>query len=410
MLGTTKKRRYSPGEVIFSQGDSGNCAFIIEMGRVEVFVTSDLEKVVLANLGVGEIFGEMSVLDGSPRSASAVALESAELAIVSNEAISERFEAADPIVRLLITMLLKHVRFSNRSVLNQTDVSRSVSRLLEADAIAKQKHEALDRLRLESDLKQGLQEGQFQLHFQPIVNMLDRQLVGFESLIRWHSPNRGLVRPDVFIGIAEETSLIVPIGRWVIEQACKHLSLFKKQLEKHRFPQALFMSINISGRQFQDPHFFNHLLEAIKETCTSPKDIKLEVTERTLMQGASALHMINKSRKLGFQVALDDFGTGYSSLSYLSRFEVDNLKVDQSFVRNMNKDRKVQVITKAIIDMAMGMGLPSIAEGIETEGDFETLKQMGCEFGQGYLFAKPLSYPQAISYLLKQKETYGFTG
>lgn len=361
----------------------------------------------LTTLGVGEIFGEMAVIDGSPRSASAVAVEPCELVVVSSEAISERIDSADPIVRLLISMLLKRMRFTNQSAKRLGD-EESPAQLLavdlvEADSISLQTAQALEKMRLESELKHALNEGQFALHYQPIVHLHNGYIAGFEALIRWSSSDRGLVRPDIFMGIAEETSLIVPIGKWVIEEACKALAAFDKQYGQSPECQKLFLSINISGRQFHDSNFFNHLLESVKEFDVDCRQLKLEVTERIFMEGPAAIHAIKKCRSLGFPVALDDFGTGFSSLSYLAQFEVDNLKVDQSFVRRMINDERTRVITQAIVAMANGLKVPVIAEGIETKEDHMALLDMDCCLGQGYLFSRPVPFDAAMALLKSSK-------
>ena len=401
------KRRYQKGEAIFSMGEKGDCAYIVETGRIEVFITTNTEKVVLTTLGVGEIFGEMSVVDGSPRSASAVAIEDSELVLVSREALSERFEAADPVVRLLITILLKHLRSSNHAQLNEGLAMGSSGDTFDSVVLSNQKAAVVERLRLESDLKQALEYNEFRIHFQPIMNMQTAEIAGFEALIRWQSPSRGIVRPDLFMGIAEETSLIVPIGKWVIEEVCAQFAKMKRIMNSHGIFIPAFMSVNISGRQLYDEYFLSHLTDSLKKYEVSPQDIKLEVTERIFMEGAKAQYVLQQARQLGFRIAIDDFGTGYSSLSFLSQFEIDNLKVDQSFVRVMNKDAKMMEITKAIVSMSIGLGLTSIAEGIETEDDYETLKDMGCDFGQGYFFAKPMPFDKAFDFLLKKQKHQG---
>lgn len=402
-----QRKRFRVGEVIFEEGDHGDCAYIIESGRVEIFVNSAAERVSLTTLGVGEIFGEMSVIDGSPRSASAVAIEPCELVMVSSEAISERIDSADPIVRLLISMLLKRMRFTNHSAKRvqgrNSPLAPSLAiDLIEPHAVSHQTQEVLEKMRIESELKQALTSDEFALHFQPIIDLQRRKIAGFEALIRWSSPGRGLVRPDIFMGIAEETSLIVPIGKWVIEKACQSLAILEKSLRAKGSSDPLFLSINISGRQFHDIHFFDHLQNAVKVNGVDSKQLKLEVTERIFMEGPAAIHAIKKCRSLGFPVALDDFGTGFSSLSYLAQFQVDNLKVDQSFIRRMLRDERTFVITQAIVSMANGLGVPVIAEGIETEVDHKALYDMKCRYGQGYLFSRPLPFDQALNFLLDQ--------
>ena len=395
----TQKKRFKAGELIFSQGDSGDCAYIVETGRVEIFLTSKSEKVVLTILGIGEILGEMSVIDGSPRSASAVALEPCEMVVVSREALFERFEASDPIVRLLITVLLRRMRFSNESKVQFKNFLNN--ELIPSEMVEKQKVEVLERLKMESELKDALNKNQFSMHFQPIVKIEDGSVVGFEALIRWNSESRGMVSPDIFIGIAEETSLIVPIGRWVIEKSCEQLAIFQRELLNRNVIDEIFMSINVSSRQFHDPDFFEHLTGVVKKLNIKPQLVKLEVTERILMEGSTSLHAIKKARELGFHIALDDFGTGHSSLGYLTQFEVDCIKIDQSFVRRMQTDQKTFIITRAIITMSNDLGVPVIAEGIETSEDHKLLGTIYCKFGQGYLYSKPMPFDIALNYLIE---------
>ncbi|NRA45846.1 MAG: EAL domain-containing protein [Oligoflexales bacterium] len=395
----TQKKRFKAGELIFSHGDSGDCAYIIETGRVEVFMSSKSEKVVLTILGVGEILGEMSVIDGSPRSASAAAVEPCEVVVVSREALFERFEAADPIVRLLISMLLRRIRFSNESKAQFGGLLKD--ELIPGNVLKKQKEEVLERLKMEAELKEALTGNQFNMHFQPIVNINDGCVAGFEALIRWKSKSRGMVSPDIFIGIAEETSLIVPIGRWVIEKSCEQLAVFQKELSNSNVTDELFMSINVSSRQFRDTDFFTHLTGVVKKLNIKPSLIKLEVTERILMEDAVSLHAIKKARELGFHIALDDFGTGHSSLGYLIQFEVDSIKIDRSFVRKIQTDQKAFIITRAIVSMSNDLNIPVIAEGIETSEDHDLLNTISCKYGQGYLYSKPMPSDVALNYLIK---------
>lgn len=405
-----QRKRFREGELIFEEGDHGDCAFIIERGRVEIFVTAASERVPLTVLGTGEIFGEMSVIDGSPRSASAVAIEPCELVMVSSEAISERIDTADPIVRLLVSMLLKRMRFTNRSAKAGSDIDSTsevkglAADLIDTESVTQQTQEVLDKMRIESELKQALNSDEFNLHFQPIIDLERRNIAGFEALIRWNSPSRGLVRPDIFMGIAEETSLIVPIGRWVIEKSCHSLAMMDRMMRTRGTGDPLFLSVNISGRQFHDPHFFDHLERAVHANNIDTRQIKLEVTERILMEGPAAIHAIKKCRALGFPIALDDFGTGFSSLSYLAQFQVDNLKVDQAFIRRMLHDERTYVITQAIVAMANGLRIPVIAEGIELEEDFKALYDMKCRYGQGYFFSKPVTFDEALTILLEQEK------
>lgn len=402
----SKRKRYRSGEVIFREGSFGQCAYIIESGQVEIRLEGSDGDVCLNTLGIGEIFGEMAVIDGSPRSASAIASEPCDLVIVSREAISERIDSADPIVRLLISMLLKRMRITNKSA---QGAQKSVSKVSEGnpltldlitnDDISDQKQQVLEKMRIESDLKQALQNDEFRLHFQPIFDLNLNTVSGFEALIRWNSLSRGTVRPDIFMAIAEETSLIVPIGRWVIENSCAALKRFVAEAKKYGIKETPMIAINISGRQFNDPKFFDHLVSVVDKNKLPHSNVKLEVTERIFMEGPGALRAIMKARNLGFPVALDDFGTGYSSLSYLANFEVDTLKIDQSFVRTMLQDHKTKAIVEAVIQIANGLKVPVVAEGIEDEQVCKVLGEMKCNYGQGYFFSQPLSIEDAIKFM-----------
>ena len=402
----SKRKRYRTGEAIFREGSFGQCAYIIESGRVEIRLEGSDGDVCLNTLGVGEIFGEMAVIDGSPRSASAIAAEPCELVVVSREAISERIDGADPIVRLLISMLLKRMRITNNSAKRIQKADAKINRssplgldLIAPDGMSDQTQEVLEKMRIESELKQGLQNNEFTLHFQPIIDLSRNSISGFEALIRWNSGSRGTVRPDIFMSIAEETSLIVPIGRWVIENSCLALKRFIKESKKAGIKEPLVMAVNISGRQFHDPKFFDHLESVVNKHKLPHSSVKLEVTERIFMEGPGALRAIMKCRNLGFPVALDDFGTGYSSLSYLAQFEVDTLKIDQSFVRTMLQDNKTSAIVDAVIQMANGLQVPVVAEGIEDAEVCKALTNMKCDYGQGYFFSPPLSMEDAIKFM-----------
>ena len=257
-----------------------------------------------------------------------------------------------------------------------------------------------NRLQLESDLLKGIQSGEFQLHYQPIVCLRTGLIKGFESLVRWQHPKQGYIAPDVFIPIAEETRLIVPLGLWIFQEACRQLKQWKQNVP---VAQALMMSINLSSRQFEQAD----LITQLKSTLTSldiekyAYSIKLEITESMVMGNVDqAIDIMLQLKKLNFQLSIDDFGTGYSSLSYLHRFPIDTLKVDQSFVRRMERSSEDCAIVDTIITLGHKLNMDVIAEGIETEQQMYHLHELGCEYGQGYFFSKPLSASLATELLL----------
>jgi diguanylate cyclase (GGDEF)-like protein len=248
---------------------------------------------------------------------------------------------------------------------------------------------AVSRLQLESDLRQAVEKNEFCVHYQPIVSLRTGRLAGFEALVRWNHPRRGLISPVDFIPVAEETGLIVPIGQWVLNEACAQLRQWQINSPSHR---SLSLSVNLSARQVAQPDLLERIKEALDRSKLSPHCLKLEITESVVMENAEAAALMFKQlRSLGVQLSIDDFGTGYSSLSYLHRFPLNYLKIDRSFVMRLTTDND-NAIVRTISTLARNLGMEVIAEGIETEEQYQQLKMLGCEFGQGYLFSRPVNH------------------
>lgn len=242
------------------------------------------------------------------------------------------------------------------------------------------------RLALENSLHKALEREEFLLYYQPQVDLKTGQIKGLEALIRWNSPERGLVAPGVFIPVAEETGLIVPMGEWILRSAC----LQSLKWQRLGYP-ALRISVNISGRQFREPQFIEKVAEVIRETGMDPKWLEIEITESIAMEYAvDSMEQLHKLKQLGVRIAIDDFGTGYSSMNYLRKLPIDTLKVDQSFVQDIGMDDNGEAIVVAIIRLAQSLNLRVIAEGVETENQEIFLRTNGCDEMQGYLFCKPL--------------------
>lgn len=390
------QKSFKKGEIIFREGDHASCAYIIDSGKVEIFVEKKNGKHVISNLSKGEIFGEMAIIDGSNRSASAVAVEDTELVLISKDQLIERIKQADPTVSFLVTILLNRVRGSLKNL-----SKRNIENHLASVETSKDEEVAfIEKMKFENELLTALKDDQFTMYLQPIVSLNNEDIVGFESLIRWNSPSRGFVRPDLFMGVAEETSMIIPLGQWVVKRTLREFGKVLREVGN----TPLFVSINVSGKQLQDSDFFTTVEDALIRENIKPKQIKLEVTESILVEGDAVANWLSECKRRGFTVALDDFGTGYSSLSYLSKMHFDNIKIDKSFTQSI-ADEKSYMIVKAIIDMAKGLRVPIIAEGIETKEQYQALRFLGCDFGQGYLYSKPVSVDDAILLLKNYKKS-----
>jgi diguanylate cyclase (GGDEF)-like protein/PAS domain S-box-containing protein len=248
--------------------------------------------------------------------------------------------------------------------------------------------ELLDRMSTERSLHRALERSELMLHYQPVVEIAGVTTVGVEALIRWDHPDQGLVSPYRFIPVAEESGLIIPIGAWVLEQACHQLRDWHHQ--GHTGPQGS-VEVNLSARQIDDSRIVRTVEEILTRTGLPAEYLTLEITESALMEdAASAIEILRALKAIGVQLAIDDFGTGYSSLSYLQRFPLDVLKIDQSFVETLGVDAGGDEIVSAVIDLAHALGLQVVAEGVETTGQLQILRSLGCDLAQGFLFSRPL--------------------
>lgn len=259
--------------------------------------------------------------------------------------------------------------------------------------------QTLKLLKIQSDLHQALERQEFILCYQPIVALSTGKLIGFEALVRWHHPQQGLISPGDFIPVAEETGFIIFLGEWVLREACRQMHQWQLQFPLH---SPLTISVNISGKQFSQVNFVQQIEQILLETGFDAHLLKLEITESVLMENAqSSTSMLSQLQALGIRLSIDDFGTGYSSLSYLHRLRLDTLKIDRSFVRDVDRSVEQIEIIRTIIALAWNLGMDVVAEGIETKKQLFQLRSLKCEYGQGYLFAKPLDRA-AIETLLAQ--------
>ena len=322
-----------------------------------------------------------------------------------------RFEGREVFVTASIGIALSSAKLGlPEEILRDADLA-----MYHAKAKGKARHEvfdgsmsapALDRMDLEMDLRSAISRHEFRLHYQPILRLDTGKITEVEALIRWQHEKRGLLQPDEFIGLTEETGLIVPIGQWVLSEACKQARVW--QVEYPTTPP-LVMSVNLSAKQFQNPKLVEEITQALDESGLAPSCLKLEITESTVMQDAPVtLTKLTELKELGVRLAIDDFGTGYSSLGYLKRFPVDTLKIDRSFVKGLSPDGGDNAIVRAVVTVAKSLNMDVTAEGVETEAQLAELRALGCDRWQGFLFARPVS-PERVAPLLasdqpKEKE------
>jgi diguanylate cyclase (GGDEF)-like protein/PAS domain S-box-containing protein len=245
---------------------------------------------------------------------------------------------------------------------------------------------AMAALRIENELRRALERGELRVHYQPIVELSSSKILGVEALVRWEHRERGLVPPSEFIPLAEETGLVVPLGHWVLDEACRALSTL---------PEQITLSVNLSGRQLLQPEFCTELKEMLARCRIDPSRLRLELTESMLIgNGAAAIAALTQLRGTGVRLCIDDFGTGYSSLSYLHELPIDSLKIDRSFVGAMGNDERKIKIVQSILVLGKALGIDVVAEGVETQEQVDVLRRLGCERAQGYFFARPVPLEQ----------------
>jgi len=260
-----------------------------------------------------------------------------------------------------------------------------------------------NRARVRTEIYTGIEKGEFDLHWQPTVHIGTGRTIGVEALIRWHHPTEGLLLPGKFINIAEDTGLIVPLGKWVLEQACRQGS----QLQPVDLGRQLTISVNVSPHQMLDGNLCEYVKNALAASGLPASALILEITERTLMVNARLIHrQLAELKALGVRLAIDDFGTGYSALAYLRSFPIDVVKIDQSFVASLDEDEQAVALVRSIISIADALSLDTIAEGVETVTQLQTLRRLGCQVAQGFYFSRALPVENLVGYLRDEERRH----
>lgn len=375
MLETLPREHISAGQLVCVMGQPGDAAYLVETGSVEVLSPTGEAISILKH---GEIFGEIALLDMSPRTATVRTREPTTLIRIERAHVQALLKHTDPVIRHLLKLLLGRFRFRC-----------GVPALPEA--FTGDNEAAMLTLTLAKDLEHALEHGQLELVYQPLVGLRQRALVGFEALVRWRHPLLGDITPTKLIALAEKTSLIRPLGLWVLQRALRDWPTLRMYCRPSTHGPA-FISVNLSACELANPQIAGIIEDQLSATEILPQELKIELTETALVEDLDALGAsLAMLSARGVGIALDDFGTGYSSFEYLKTLPIDCLKIDRAFVGEVKSFARSREIVQSSLQLAQTLGLATIAEGIEDEETARHLAQLGCDFAQGYFFSLPLS-------------------
>lgn len=382
---STLRITLTPGQVLFREGDPPDTAYLIESGAIEIRARQRGKDVILSLLGPGDLVGEMAVIDDSPRTATARAIDEAVLFPIDRSQFAERLAATDPIVRSLLEGQLKRYRGALAALqghgVEAPDGPMSTSERL-----------GVSKIRLESQLREALAARGLELGLQPLMDVDSGRIAGYEALVRWHHPERGPISPAEFVALAEETSLIVPVGEYVMDAACASVASLVEA--GHGQP---FVAVNVSARQLSHPGLVERIVARADAARLPRGTLKLEITESQVLDYDLVGEVIALCHGHGIKVALDDFGTGYSHLAHLHRLDFDVLKVDQAFSRNMVADPRAMAVVEAIVQLGRALQAEIVVEGVETRSQLEALRRLGCHYAQGYLIGRPRTLAEILA-------------
>lgn len=383
------EKTFKAGEVIMSQGDIGACAYFIQDGQVKIVVEKGDGTILdMGTRGPGSIIGEMAIVDNQPRSATVRAIETCQLLEITKEDFARSVKGANPIVRLISQVILMRYRdilLRSQTLLRNTADTPSPE---ESERELAEQINVVESIKLANEFKVAIGSGQLILHYQPILSISSGRILGLEALMRWQHPERGLVPPDDFIPLAEDSGLIVEASRWALREVCAML----KRLDAARPDlKELYVSVNLSATDLEESSFTDAFSSILRQTNTAAQRIHLEITERLLLkQPKDVKKTLSHCRALGMKIVIDDFGTGYSSLSYLHRYPIDTMKIDRSFVHDMRHDKAVLGLVKSIVTISENMEIDIIAEGVEEREEATLLQELNCDSAQGFYFSKPV--------------------
>ena len=383
MESSTQRLTFRAGDAIFAEDDEPTTAFLIESGRVVVSTFQRGEKRELGELRAGSLLGEMAVIDSAPRSATAHALTDCVLIPIDRNQFAERLAAADPVVRALLMSQLTRYRSALATLTGDQRGQIPSSNSDESGAF--------DKIRLESELRSALQRDELEVRLQPLMHIASGRIAGYEALVRWQHPQRGQVSPNEFIRLAEETSLIIPVGDYVMARVCDMLVDLRR---RGRDPLP-FIALNVSARQLEDPTLIDRMLAHLTARDLPADRLEIEITESLVFNPTQVAALLDRCHAAGMQVALDDFGTGYSNLGPVLSLDFDRIKLDQSFTRALHTPRGLALV-RAIVAMVKALDCEMIAEGVELPEQLEALRELGCDYAQGWLVGKPVALQDVL--------------
>lgn len=378
------RRELFAGEVLYRQGDPSDCAWLVERGAVELVSIQGRREISHGVLGPGELIGELGMLDGGSRSATATARGDTVLLAIEHDQFLDRLQSGDPIVRTLVDSLLRRTR----SII----ASLPVDATLPAEDVPVDdpaERSGIDKIRLEAQLSDALDSGTLEVRYQPLFDIPVGRVTSYEALVRWQLPERGVVSPAEFIKLAEETSLIVPVGEYVLDRVIKVLT----ELRDAGIDPLPSIAVNLSAKQLVEPGMARQIVARVQRAQLPAGALKLEVTESRMLDYAPVAAVMQHCREHGIPFALDDFGTGYSNLTHLYKLDFEFVKIDQAFARHMFDSPRAMAIVEAIVAMAHGIGAQVVTEGVETHAQLQRLRELGVRYAQGYLIgqAQPAS-------------------
>lgn len=393
-------------ELVFKWGDLGECAYVIEEGCVEVLTGTGPEQRRIAVLTAGAMFGEVALLDRHPRSASVRALLHTRLIRIDRSHVEELLLRSDPVIQYLMQLLLERFRSTHDAAgLQMRAGTNGVSAAADAPGPVDLHKAAVRTLSLAQDLSDAIDHEQLELFYQPLIAFDQLSVAGFEALIRWHHPTLGLISPAEFIPLAEKTGLIHRIGQWVLQRSVADWSDLRRHCLSDAFHHP-FISINLSAPELASGEIVQAIQSCLRQHGMDPQELRIELTETIIIQNMEAVSAtLHALRALRIGIALDDFGTGYAGLDYLQSLPFTCLKVDKTFVQQVNQSKRSLHIIKAALELARSLGMSTIAEGIEDGEIGAQLSALGCSHAQGYYFGRPMPKQQITEWSVKHRGT-----